>query len=105
MLTPIAEERDFVAGQDLAVQRHLPYAFTTAIEAQQSAVGAATQATADREVAVKELYAWVNQPAQLDWLFSSVSLKLALAAQTARPVTETCPRVNSCSLVPVYDIC
>ena len=34
-----------------------------------SAVGAATQATADREVAVKELYAWVNRPAQLGWLF------------------------------------
>jgi len=75
------------------------------LPSKKSAVGAATQATADREAAVKELYAWVNQPAQLDWLFSSVSLKLALAAQTARPVTESCLRVNSCSLAPMYDIC
>ena len=78
VLTAVVQEWDLVAEQDLAVQRHLPYAFTTAIEAQQSAVGAATQATADREVAVKELYAWVNQPAQLDWLFSSVSLSWLL---------------------------
>jgi hypothetical protein len=36
-------------------------AFTTAIEAQKSAVGATTQATADREAAVKTLNAWVKQ--------------------------------------------
>ena len=78
VLTAVVQEWDLVAEQDLAVQRHLPYAFTTAIEAQQSAVGAAIQATADRVVAVKELNAWVNRPAQLDWLFSSVSLSWLL---------------------------
>ena len=84
VLTAIVQEWDLVAGQDLAIQRHLPYAFTTAIEAQQSAVGAATQATGDREVAVKELYAWVNQPAQLDWLFSSVISWLLLHRRQGR---------------------
>jgi hypothetical protein len=49
--------------------------FTTAIEAQKSAVGAATQATAAREAAVKELYAWVKQ-------FSKIAA-VALRAQPA----------------------